>query len=494
MTTYLGPILGFQGYDATTSTWKLSAILVSDTTPGNLTTSAKAAASSSVKPTVLWTHGKKSVYRYDFSAELRAKESKLTYEVAGQSYTVALPAKGIAPRMFYASCNGFSSLKAMKSVNDKNAMWRHIRDEHKKQRHHLLLLGGDQIYADSMWETVPTMKEWNALTFAKGNAASFTKQMATELEDFYFNLYCERWSQPEVALMFAQIPTAMMWDDHDIIDGWGSYPADRQNCKVYQGMFSIARKAFAVFQRHLPETTKTGSFGFGYTWAHQIGRLAILGLDMRSERTENMVMSQAHWASVYAWLSKLTDVDHLLVFSSIPVVYPGFDVVERLLGFVPGQQELEDDLRDHWNSRPHKGERLRLIHRLMDLITDRKIRPTILSGDVHVAAVGVLESSRATTHDGKSPSVNQLISSAIVHPGPPAVMLYALRNLFASVDEVDRGITARMTEFPGTKVSFIGKRNFLALQPDEIPKGARIWANWFVEGEKNPYTKVIHPV
>jgi hypothetical protein len=496
MTIYLRPVLGFQGYDEKKSLWQLSVILVADAEPGNLTTTSSAkAAPASVPPTALWTHSRKTVYRYEFAAKLKAEESTLRYEVAGKSYDVALPAKGIAPRMFYSSCNGFSSLKAMKSVNEKNAMWSRLEREHATKPHHLLLMGGDQVYADSMWETVATMKAWSALTFDKGNAAPCTEKMTADLEKFYFELYCERWSQPEVASILARIPTLMMWDDHDIIDGWGSYPEKRQNCAVYQGMFAIARKAFAVFQRHLPEAVQTGPLGFGYTWMHQIGRLAIVGLDMRSERKADRVMSQEHWDAVYGWMSALKDVDHLLVMSSIPVVYPGFDVVERLLGFIPGQQELEDDLRDHWNSRPHKGERLRLIHRLMDLAVDKqKIRSTLLSGDVHVAALGVLESSREVQGDGRMPVVNQLISSAIVHPGPPAVMLFALRNLFASTDEVDRGIVARMIEFPGTKVSFIGKRNFLALQPDDVAEDARIWANWFVEDEKDPYTKVIHPV
>ena len=27
-----------------------------------------------------------------------------------------------------------------------------------------------------------------------------------------------------------------IWDDHDIWDGWGSYPDRMQNCPVFQGM------------------------------------------------------------------------------------------------------------------------------------------------------------------------------------------------------------------------------------------------------------------
>src|SRR3546814_8511938 len=80
----------------------------------------------------------------------------------------------------------------------------------------------------------------------------------------------------------------------------------------------------------------------------------------------------------------LKNIDHLVIMSSIPVVYPGFETLERILGWWPGQNELEDDLADHWNSRPHKGERVRLIHRLLRLTQTETVRPTLISGDVHV--------------------------------------------------------------------------------------------------------------
>jgi hypothetical protein len=72
------------------------------------------------------------------------------------------------------------------------------------------------------------------------------------------------------------------------------------------------------------------------------------------------------------------------------------------------------------------------------------------------------------------------------------VFVFGLNHVFDSSDEIDRGIVARMMEFPGNTAKFIGNRNFLSLEPDA---SRRIWANWIVEGEEeDPYTKVIHPV
>jgi PhoD related phosphatase len=44
-----------------------------------------------------------------------------------------------------------------------------------------------------------------------------------------------------VAEALASIPSVNMWDDHDIIDGYGSYPNDMQNTDLFQGKQSILR-------------------------------------------------------------------------------------------------------------------------------------------------------------------------------------------------------------------------------------------------------------
>jgi hypothetical protein len=176
--------------------------------------------------------------------------------------------------------------------------------------------------------------------------------------------------------------------------------------------------------------------------------------------------------------------------SSIPVVHADFNTLETMLGIIPGQQELEDDLRDHWQSQPHRAERIRLIHRLLDFAVAKKCRVTLLSGDVHVAALGTIES---TLHgvQGNAHVINQLTSSAIVHPAPNGTALFFLNQVAGNVEVIERGINAQLVEFPTTRHCFIGGRNWLSLEPDQDGL-RRYWANWRVEGEKYPYTKVIH--
>ncbi len=458
------------------------------------------------EPEILLSHSGEILRRYVLEAGQGTESRRVDVLLPAGEISFHVPPRGQAPRMAYASCNGFSDPKLMKGVKRANDRWEHMASLHREDPYHLLLLGGDQVYADQIWEerTAPSLTRWLHMPEEDRITAPFDAEMEAEVEEFYFDLYRKRWAQDAVAAVFSAIPTLMMWDDHDIFDGWGSYDAPMQNSAVYQGIYAAARRYFMAFQLHLAPSVARGVAYLcpnreNLSQYYRIADTGVLILDLRSERTEDQVISPKSWQSVYAALDKILQqggedggLTHLLVMSSIPVVHPDFSLVETILRFAPGRQSLEDDLRDHWRSRAHKAERLRLIHRLFAIQHQHGIRVSILSGDVHVAALGVLEWERT---DMASVSViNQLTSSGIVHPSPAAIIAWAYDNLFDRQEVVDRGIKARMTDFPGTSQAFIPGRNWLALEPDSPRQGQRIWANWHVEGEAAPYTKVIHPL
>jgi hypothetical protein len=300
--------------------------------------------------------------------------------------------------------------------------------------------------------------------------------------------------------MLAVIPTIMMWDDHDIIDGWGSYPPARQNSPIFQeGIGPGAAKAFWSMQKQQsadqPPTgfLSPGSLSKGYV----IGRIAFLAIDMRSERTIAQVLSPSHWNAIFNWMVGLTNLDHLIVMSSIPVIYPSLSLLQQFLVALPGYQDLEDDLRDRWNSPGHQVERLRLVQRLLSFATDTSTVPTILSGDVHLAGLGSIESRLHKDALGNPLILFELISSAIVHPGPGATVLFALNHLLNTDDELETGIIGRNTTYPTSQQKFIGARNFLTIEPDLDRTRPRLWANLWIENGANApkmLTKVINPM
>lgn len=508
----LGPILKFLGCQD--DTWGVSALVVTDLVDAPPLLKLSGQPDPQAIKLRDMGHTSSSVWRFDFAVIQNATAQNVQYLLNGVPHEFQVPPKGGRPSIAYASCNGFSDPKLMKQVDEQNALWTRmsrLHDAVDKIRGrqfgpwNLLLMGGDQIYSDTIWQAIPELTAWCELPRKPRLEQPFTETMGTQVERFFENLYLARWKQPEIGKVMASVPTVMMWDDHDIMDGWGSYPWEQHSCPVYQGIFAIARDYFKLFQlqaaQALPPATLPAQNAFNK--AFRLGSMGLLVLDMRSERqplkppvdqsadhTPDQVLSEQSWNAVYKWMDSQSGMTHLLVMSSIPVVHPSFGLLEKMLGFLPGQQELEDDLRDHWTSAPHLQERLRLVHRLLRLSADKNCRVTLLSGDVHVAAVGAVESDRNDVPPNAR-VVNQLTSSGIVHPAPPAMARFFLEQACTNVETIDRGITARMYEFPATTRRLIGARNFLTLEPDTQD---RLWANWWVEGESDPTTKVIHPV
>ncbi len=296
-----------------------------------------------------------------------------------------------------------------------------------------------------------------------------------------------------MAELLASIPTLMMWDDHDIFDGWGSYSDAEQASDVLQTIFRVARRSFPLFQLHTdPDAPGWPALPrqHGFNALLRLGSLGLLVLDLRSERTQQRILSPESWEAVFTTLDATAELRHLLVMSSIPVVHPDLTFAQQALDALPGQQDLEDDLHDQWNTYNHRTEQLRLLHRLLDFAEAHGTRVTILSGDVHVAALGTIESTRRPSAWLNAGIINQLTSSPIVHPPPSRIVPWLLERLGREPRTLDRGITLQMQQFPGTDYRFIARRNWLSLDFDEQ---GRIWANWFVDGATQPLTKVVHP-
>lgn len=77
--------------------------------------------------------------------------------------------------------------------------------------------------------------------------------MVNETFDFYFRNYTTHFAKDVFADALATIPQVMLWDDHDIFDGWGSYPTELQTCPVFKGIYFVARKFYLLFQCHATE-------------------------------------------------------------------------------------------------------------------------------------------------------------------------------------------------------------------------------------------------
>src|SRR5690606_10842209 len=131
------------------------------------------------------------------------------------------------------------------------------------------------------------------------------------------------------------IPSVMMWDDHDIFDGWGSFPDTLLECDVFQYIFSTAKKYFEMFHiRSRFNKSLLDPAADHYAFALDFRGYRILALDNRAERTLAHVMSDAQWEKVIDYL-KEDKKAHLLVLSAVPVVYRDFSAAEKAFDATP---------------------------------------------------------------------------------------------------------------------------------------------------------------
>lgn len=198
----------------------------------------------------------------------------------------------------------------------------------------------------------------------------------------------------------------------------------------------------------------------------QLGkRVAMLGIDARTERTRHQVNYPETYDLVFRHAEEKLAASngalkHLILLLGIPIAYPRLQWLENILsspvigpvkflnkrfglagGFFnqfDGKPDLLDDLDDHYTARAHKHERKELVLRLQHLSKKHNIRVTILGGDVHLAAMGRFFSKEKLNIPVEEDwrFMPNIISSAITnHPPPQAVAnLLARRNKVHHLD------------------------------------------------------------
>ena len=417
----------------------------------------------------------------DWTYEIRSNGTQLQGVSGASQWTFHVPSSSEKPRIGYASCNGFSSAKLIKKTGEPYYLWKRMCQQQEKGPLSLLIMGGDQLYADEIWESslTPTIVNWSGLSRSRRISYRVGVKISKELNRFYETLYVKRWSQPQMAHMMASVPTVMMWDDHDIIDGWGSYKPDLQGCEVFQEIFRAAKRYFELFQLRSSHNNALLNSGAHGSFGLRFHDYLILGLDNRSERTRNQVMSRSHWDDIKVWLQSQSGWGgNFVVLSGIPVAYRSFSSVEAVFAATPWEEELEDDVLDHWSAREHQGERMRLIMNLMGFVGESGCRGIILSGDVHVGALGVIKDTRNDLE------IHQVISSGIVHPPPSAFEWLGLRAV-TSDDKESIGNGQITTEMicPFGSDKYIRARNYAVLEEGTDNK---VWVSWICEGEMKP--------
>ncbi|KAG5980633.1 hypothetical protein E4U55_003816 [Claviceps digitariae] len=407
-------------------------------------------------------------WRFNIEVELQDKQQRIAYRInRGPCMAFWVPARAHAMNMMFHSCNGFSASVKPDDLSGPDPMWRDVLNNHQSQPFHAMIGGGDQIYNDLVAQKCELFDEWLGIRSPQQkHGAAFTAEMQDEMEEFYLGHYCMWFSRGLFALAASQIPMVNMYDDHDIFDGYGSYPDHYMKSPVFTGLGAVAFKYYMLFQQ---QTVLTETENMEPSWILGVepgpyikefsrsiyvsmgGKIALLAVDCRTERSEHEVIKAETWEKItnrlYAEVRR-GQVEHLLVVMGVPIAYPRLVWLENILtsrlmdpvkalgrtglfgkalNNIDGGVEVLDDLNDHWTAKNHKQERSIVIEDLQDLAIDKSLRVTLLSGDVHLAAIGQFYSNPklgVAKHKDPRYMVN-VISSAIANT-PPS-------NMFADV-------------------------------------------------------------
>jgi hypothetical protein len=245
------------------------------------------------------------------------------------------------------SCNGATV----------DGAWTQLGDFVERSQPSFIVMMGDQVYLD---EDPP-----NAFReHLHSDAATRRRAMA--------EMYRSNWSRTPMRQILANVPTYMVWDDHDIRDGWGSLAADSPTLATrYSRGAAIFRAATAYFEDardvywHFqgcrnplagdyrdpafpsqPDPTLPnyidGPIPHGQRLAmpfvFRCGRTVILVLDSRGERdvfrADHPILGQRQWTFIDEVLARLpAEVDALAVVTSTPVASQDPDgQTQRLMG------------------------------------------------------------------------------------------------------------------------------------------------------------------
>ena len=307
-----------------------------------------------------------------------------------------------------------------------------LRDAPRTSWPDVLLLIGDQVYAD---EAGPATRRF--IEERRDPAVAPGYQVADFTE--YCFLYREAWSEPAVRWLLSVIPTAMIFDDHDVHDDWNISAAWRREYQArpwWRDRIGGAYMSYWVYQHlgnlspgeldkselwrrvqepgdaapALAELARRADRLAGevrWSFRRSFGRVRLVVIDSRGGRAleagRRLMLDEADWEWVTA--SAAGDWDHVVLATSLPLLLPrGIHAVEawseavcdgawgRRFARLGERIRRAADL-EHWAAFGRSFTQFEEL--LAGLATGRHGPPpatvTVISGDIHHSYLAAVE-------------------------------------------------------------------------------------------------------
>lgn len=353
---YFGPYLRYTNMDLERGIWLGSILLVTDAPqPPTIHIHQSLDLSPNprqLKPNPIYSHQRWIFYRYDIDLKMEEDHgAKWTYAVTSHlgctRYEFLVAGRHETSWRFIAHSGNDFALNVGANERQKlggvGYMWKDILQKHIECGGFHVQLGlGDQIYADRVWKEIPLLKQWTSMSGKDVRKnAQWTAKHEEDVTHSYFHYYTSHFDQPHLREAFAQIPHVLTLDDHDIFDGWGSYPEYMQFSNMFKNIGRIGIEMYLLFQHHttleiLRNVNNDQDLftitGTGWHFVKYLGpSVVVVGPDTRSERNPHQVMAGPTYQGLFPKVALLPpSVQHCIWMVPVPLIYPRLESVEHL--------------------------------------------------------------------------------------------------------------------------------------------------------------------
>ncbi len=279
------------------------------------------------------------------------------------------------------------------------------------------VLAGDQIYADEV------------------EAQALAERDPVKRQQLYLKMYRKFWAHESYRQVLCSLPSVLMWDDHDITDGWGSRedsyrkdkPADFK--PEWEELLKTAKSMFATMQAVRNPEPLSRNFETGFDTCFKVGKAGFVVADLRSNRNlrQKRIWNCDQLNAIKEWVAaNRSDLETLFFVSSVVFSHGSPRIETRLLGmwfrvlqfvkildktgffkkqvasFNSSFGDLRDDINDSWGSDDNRAETDLVLNYLFDVENpvggENPLNLVILSGDIHTPGYSTIYSNRRDRH------------------------------------------------------------------------------------------------
>lgn len=356
------------------------------------------------------------------SIPLKKESSLVSYTCNESTYNIRLVGTSEKDvNIAFSSCNSLScETGATKNQIDKMnpiGLWKDLQRKNAAVGFHYMVQMGDFLYNDMIVNHIPEYIEWldNA-----DKLQEITWDLVERISKLVFFHYVFQFQNPYIQGCMATIPSIMLVDDHDVLNGWGSLQRKWRQSEGWDVLYRISFEYIQLFQYHYRVQEPIRVIG---------NNITLLCPRTREYRTHSQIILNQERDLIIQRMNDAKENEHLILATGTPLIYPDLYPINEVLDFISiftnwifgKEQEEQLDVNDAWYDSHHKWER--------DLILDSafgsKAKLTLVSGDVHMSNCSIIDND-------KGHKVVQLISTGIqTQPPPlPVSMWYNFKNYF----------------------------------------------------------------